>query len=66
MRTFNAFQIVALFSAFPYLIQWLITKPFENAEAAYWAAIVAYVVSFLFLVGSVRDSMRRDGPFGWF
>ena len=57
MIVFNAFQIVIAFVAWPFLIQWLNEATFRGAGAAFWAAIVCYVVAFFCMVASVAHSL---------
>ncbi len=62
LTVFNSFQITALFAAFPFLIGWLFNAEFQWHSAAAWAALVAYVVYFGFMVTSVVmaiDSEKR-------
>ena len=57
MRLFNAFQVVCLFVAMPYIIQWLDSAAeFYGAKALGWAACAAYVGMFGFMVWVVWDS----------
>ena len=49
IRAFNAFQLVSLFAALPFIVGWLKTNPFPLAVAAFWVAIVAYLVLFIVL-----------------
>lgn len=46
IRAFNAFQLVTLFAAMPYILAWLGKDPFTYAGGAFWVAIVVYVVLF--------------------
>ena len=49
MRLFNAIQIVVLFGAFPFLLNWLSTNPFQYGLVAFWLALVAYIVFFVWI-----------------
>jgi len=60
MKTFNSFQIVAAFTAWPFLIAWLDEAAFRGASVAFWAAIALYVVAFFMMVGSVYYSLDRE------
>jgi hypothetical protein len=60
MRAFNAFQIVALFAAWPHIIGWLGTKPFPYSTAAFWIAIVAYIVGFAGMVFMTFDGIKDN------
>ena len=55
MRVFNTFQIVGAFTAWPWLIGWLSEATFKGATAAFYAAIVAYIVAFCFMCFCVYD-----------
>ena len=65
MRLFNSFQITGLFAGFPFLLAWVADADFKYAGAAFWAALAAYLVSFIIMWRSVYDSSRKDGPFDW-
>ena len=65
MRVFNAFQLVGLFSAMPFIVAWLNKASFSFAGIAFWTAVVVYVVAFGFMVASVTHAMRKDGPLDW-
>lgn len=60
MRIFNSFQIVAMFVAWPFLISWLTTKPFEYSQVAFIAACGLYVVAFGFMVAAMAHFMKSD------
>jgi hypothetical protein len=60
MRLFNAFQLVAMFAAAPVGIAWLEKAEFTGSSVAFWVAIVAYIVAFCCMVGSVWDSLERN------
>ncbi len=47
IRAFNAFQLVTLFAAMPYILGWLGSSPFPYAAGAFWTAIVVYIVLFI-------------------
>ena len=69
MKLFNAFQVVAGFVAWPYLIAWLGQAEFRGAPAAFYSAAVLYIIAFGLMVGSVRFSMTssaklQNWPFG--
>ncbi len=65
MKTFNALQIVCAFMAWPYGIAWLSEATFKGNTPAFYMACAVYIISTAFMVGSVRDSMRSDGPWFW-
>lgn len=60
MHVFNAFQIVAFFAAMPFLIGWLNADPFPFSIAAFWLAIVVYLVLFGILIGSTAAAIKRS------
>jgi hypothetical protein len=53
MRAFNAFQMVGIFVAWPFLIAWLRNAEFSGAAALFYASAALYVVGFFFMVASV-------------
>lgn len=58
MRFFNAFQLVILFAALPFIVQWLRTAEFWGAQAFLWVGIVAYVVMFIFSIFAYADKVK--------
>jgi hypothetical protein len=60
MKFFNAFQIVAAFVAWPFLISWLTTAEFRGAGVAFYAACALYVVAFGLMTISVAESIDKD------
>lgn len=58
MKTFNAFQLVILLVIWPHLIQWLSTAEFRGNGAAFWSAIVIYVVQIGYTVYAYRRSFE--------
>lgn len=65
MKSFNSFQLAAMFVATPFVISWLSEASFRWHGAAFWAALIFYVVQFGFVWFSLYDSMRKDGPWDW-
>jgi len=57
MRFFNALQMVALFSGWPMLINWLAQSPFRGADVLYYVAWVAYAIGFALLTVCVAESI---------
>lgn len=57
MIGFNAFQLVCLFAAAPFIIGWLMQGPFSYATPLGFAACAAYVVGFFGMTASVADSL---------
>ena len=56
LKAFNAFQIVTLFAAMPFLVGYLGRKPFAYSEAAFWVAIVAYVILYGWHIFAMHES----------
>ena len=59
LAAFNSFQIVALFSALPFIVQWLANGPFYGSGAAWAVAVGAYLVLFLALVGCTARVIKE-------
>jgi len=59
MKLFNAFQCVVLYAALPFIISWLDGAEFRWAGAAFWSAIVVYVISSFCMVASVYHSFEE-------
>lgn len=57
MRLFNAFQIVAAFVAWPYLISFLSDAAFRGASVAFYSSCALYVVAFGAMVYSVFETL---------
>lgn len=60
LKTFNAFQIVGLFAAWPFLIGWLGQSEFSGATALWVVAGVVYALGFIGLVACVVSCMCRE------
>jgi hypothetical protein len=60
MKLFNAFQIVAAFVAWPFLISWLTTAEFRGAGVAFYSACALYVVAFGLMTVSVAESIDKS------
>ena len=58
MRVFNAFQITAMFAAFPFLIAYLQDATFRGATPAFYAACAAYAVGFCVMCGATYDQLK--------
>lgn len=58
MKVFNAFQIVAAFVAWPFLVAWLQQADFKGATVAFFAACAFYIVAFFAMVACVVHSME--------
>ncbi len=57
LRAFNAFQLVLLFSVFPFIIEWVHTSKFYGHTALFWVLIVGYIVGFIGMVICVFDTL---------
>lgn len=57
MKLFNAFQLVAVFVALPYLMGWLQDATFRGSAAAFYATAALYVVAFACMVACVWRSL---------
>ena len=57
VKTFNSFQIVAAYTAWPFLISWLDGQSFRGSSVAFWASIIAYIVACIFMIIAVRMSL---------
>lgn len=60
LKFFNSLQIVSVFAAGPYIIQWLSTATFPAHTAAFWTGIIGYVAMFALMIGCVFSSITRD------
>lgn len=59
IRLFNAFQLVCLFAAGPFGIDYLYHGPFAYAMVAFWVALVAYLVLFGVVTTAMYDFCRE-------
>lgn len=59
LRIFNAFQIVTLFSALPFVAGWLWSEPSAYGTATFWVVIVAYLVAIAIMTVVLADSSER-------
>lgn len=50
MKLFNAIQIATLFASFPFLLNWLWTATFALASVAFWVALVAYIIFYVWVI----------------
>lgn len=57
MKVFNAFQITAMFVAWPYLINWLSDACFRGASVVFYSACAAYVVGFIAMCVAVHQQL---------
>lgn len=58
MRLFNAFQLVLLFAASPFLITYTMGAEFYAHAVLGWVFIAAYLVGFFCLINVVADSLK--------
>ena len=57
MKLFNSIQIVALFVAWPFLLNWLHTADFPAATSAFVISCVLYLIGFVLMVVAVRTAI---------
>lgn len=58
-RVFNAFQMICVFAALPFVISWLSTNPFPYAQAAFWSAIGVYGVMGIGLTAATASAIKN-------
>lgn len=58
MRGFNAFQLVSLFAAGPFLIEYTKSAEFYAHNVLFWVLLVGYIIGFGALTMVVADSLR--------
>lgn len=59
MKLFNAFQLVIMYAALPFVISWLDGQSFRGSGAALWAAIAVYVIATGCMIASVYHSFKE-------
>lgn len=59
MKYFNAFQLMGLFSAGPFLIQWVHTADFYAHNVLVWVLIAGYIVGFGSLTILVGENLDK-------
>jgi ABC-type transport system involved in cytochrome c biogenesis permease subunit len=59
MKLFNAIQLITLFGAFPFLLNWLTTNPFPYSNVAFWLALIAYLVLYVWIIVIVYENFSR-------
>ncbi len=57
MKGFNAIQLVILFMSLPFLISWLDRAVFQFAGAAFWSAVIVYIVMCVFTVKAYYNQL---------
>lgn len=60
MRFFNALQLVTLFGAMPFLLNWLVGSPFPYAPVAFWLALVAYIALYVWITIMVYSHLEKE------
>lgn len=60
MKLFNAIQIATLFGLFPFLINWLWTAEFNLAGTAFWVALVAYIIFYVWIIYMVYQYLDKS------
>lgn len=60
MRLFNSFQIVTMFVAWPFLVNWLHSASFSGAAVAFYAACALYVVMFGVAIAAMYEFIGKD------
>ena len=59
MRYFNAFQLMSLFAAGPFIIQYTHTAEFYAHQVMAWVLIAGYIVGFGSLTALVGDNLKN-------
>lgn len=59
MFMFNAFQLVLLFAAGPFLITYVKDATFYAHSVLFWVLLVGYVIGFGALVTTVADDLKQ-------
>jgi len=59
MAIFNAFQLVLLFAAGPFLITYVKDAVFYAHTVLFWVLIVGYIVGFGSMVNLVSDNLDK-------
>lgn len=59
LKAFNAFQITALFAAWPMAISYLQNATFRGATPAFFVACACYIVAFFVMTGCVFDQLDK-------
>lgn len=59
MKVFNAFQFNAVLVGSPFLINWLSEQESDWAEAAFYAACIAFAFQFAVATSYISDSFDR-------
>lgn len=59
MIFFNAFQLVMLFAAGPFLITYVKDASFYAHNVLFWVLLVSYVVGFAAMIGTVAAQLEK-------
>jgi hypothetical protein len=59
IRAFNSFQLVTLFAATPFIVEWLDEETFTLARAGFWLAIAVYLVLFVTMIVALFHLTER-------
>ena len=57
LKAFNAFQLVTLFAAGPFIINYLSNAEFVGHGIAFWIGIVAYAIGYVSMIVAVHESV---------
>lgn len=59
MEIFNAFQLVLLFAAGPFLITFTKDAVFYAHSVLFWVLLVGYIIGFAGMVGVVAEKLSK-------
>ncbi len=57
VKGFNALQLTALFSVFPFLLDWVRSASFYGASPIFWIGVIVYFIGFCGMVVAVLNSI---------
>jgi hypothetical protein len=60
MLEFNAIQIVSIFAARPFLIQWIAASKYPFAEAMAWVCGIGYFALFVWMIVLVYSALASE------
>ena len=60
MKAFNSFQIVSLFAAGPFLIEWVKNAVFYGHSALFWVLLVGYGIGFIAMCCAVFHASTKS------
>jgi hypothetical protein len=63
---FNAFQFLVLLLSMPFIIAWMHDASFPFASAAFWVAVVTFVVMSVTTWLSLAESFEPDKNKSWY